>query len=77
MARCGGDPVFAAQAEAERALDVYLVPACGGDARSSKIATKASSVYRLTRLLSQVRPSPGDLAILAAVTADLRSLLGS
>jgi hypothetical protein len=71
------DPILTARAEAERAIDQYLIEACDGNARAGKIVTRASSVRRTADVLSQVRTSPGDLTILVRGLVELRSLLSS
>ena len=71
------NPILTALAEAERAIDGYLVPACDGDDRAGKIVTRASLVKKTAELLRRVRPSPGDLVILTHGVSDLRKLVGS
>ena len=71
------DPVLSAQAEAERAIDGYLVPACDGDEHAGRIVSRATFVRETAELLRKVRPSPGDLAILSRGVGALRSLVGS
>ena len=67
--------VIDAQAEAELAMERHMCSACDGNARSGKIVAQAASTLRLTRLLRQVRPAHGDLAILARYTDRLRNSL--
>ena len=69
------NPVISARAEAARAIDQFLVPACDGNALAGKIVTRAYSVREIADLLEKVRPSPGDLSILRKKVSNLRSLL--
>jgi hypothetical protein len=71
------DPVLSAQAEAERAIDSYLVPACDGNEHAGKIVSRATYVRETADLLRKVRPSPGDIAILSRGVEALRGLIGS
>jgi hypothetical protein len=71
------DPVLSAQAEAERAIDNYLVPACDGNEHAGKIVSRATYVRETADLLRKVRPSPGDIAILSRGVEALRGLIGS
>ena len=72
------DPIATARAEAERAIDLYLVDACDGNARAGKIVTRATRVRETANLLSQTRlRSPGDMLILTRFISEMRSLVAS
>jgi hypothetical protein len=72
------DPILSALAEAERAIDSYLVAACDGDAHAGKIVTRATRVRETADLLSQTRlRSPGDLVILGRFVSEMRALVSS